>query len=156
MSLKAQAGQTLLELVMAIGVGVVVVTAIVSITTLSLKNSGFAKTNAQATRHSQEAIEWLRAERDKSWPTVFAKSGVTAQYYCLTNLAWPAAPGTCTATQYITGTTFKREISLINRDLEPSIDGNETIQAEVTVTWNDSSGDHQSKLTTQLTNWVTD
>lgn len=148
-----QKGQTLVELIMAVAVGTVIVTAIVAITTLSLRNSEFAKTDIQATRYSQETIEWLRIERDKNWTTLFGKSGVNAQTYCLPTLTWPQAAGPCLASQVISGTVFKREVSLSNRDLEAGVPGNETIEAQVTVTWTDNSGTHESKLSTQLTDW---
>jgi len=151
---KNESGQTLFELLMAIAVGSIVITALVAITTLSIRNASFAKQNAQATRYSQEAIEWLREERDKDWTSFLGKSSDTTQYYCLTSLSWPQT-GNCTSTQYITNTIFKREISLISRNLDGN-PGNETVEAIVTVVWVDSLGSHTSTLSTQLTNWETE
>lgn len=148
-------GQTIFELVMAISVGVVIITAVVILVTTSLNNSTFAKNNAQATRYSQEAVEWLRSERDKSWSTFYSKSGAATQYYCLTNLSWPQG-GNCSSSQIITNTPFLREVSLTNRDLDGSSEnGQETVEAKVTVVWEDKSGSHVSTLTTQYTDWRT-
>lgn len=141
-------GQTLFELVISIALGVVIVTAVLVLTTTSVKNSNFAKTNAQATRYSQGSLEWVRKERDKDWSVFASKSGNTAQYYCLTSLSWPQSSGSCLSSQYIPNTTFKREISLTNKE------GLDIIEVQVVVSWVDGTGSHESKLSTQLTNWV--
>lgn len=151
--IKKQSGQTLFELIMAISVCVVIVTAIVVVTTNSLSNSTFSKNNAGATRFSQEALEWVRSERDKNWTTVYEKSGTVSQYYCLPSLTWPTA-GACGANQSIPNTVFLRQISLTRRDLDGNIsNGQETVEVFVVVSWNDGSGLHQSTLTTQFTDW---
>lgn len=143
-------GQTLFELVMGIAIGVVVITGIVIATTLSVGNAIFAKKNALATRYSQEALEWLRTERDKSWATVFSKGASTTQYYCLPTLSWDIA-NHCSLPQTISGTDFLRELSLLNKDL----DGNDGLEATITVSWSDGTGKHSSHLTTQFTQWKT-
>jgi Tfp pilus assembly protein PilV len=97
--LKNQKGQTLFELVMAIAIGIVIITGIVILTTLSLNNSSFAKNDSNSLRYTQEGLEWVRTERDKSWATVVAKSGPVGQTYCISDLSW-GSQGQCSTMFY--------------------------------------------------------
>lgn len=59
-------GQTLLELVVVIGVSVLIVGALVFATISSLRNAQFSKNQTQATKLAQERIERVRAGRDRN------------------------------------------------------------------------------------------
>ncbi|MBI2314651.1 prepilin-type N-terminal cleavage/methylation domain-containing protein [Candidatus Daviesbacteria bacterium] len=59
-------GQSLLEVIIAMTVGILVVTALVFATIFSLRNAQFAKNSAQATKLAQEGIERVRSGRDKN------------------------------------------------------------------------------------------
>ena len=58
-------GQTLIEAVVVIAVGIVVVAALVFATIASLRNSQTAKNQAQATKLAQEGLEIVRTSRDR-------------------------------------------------------------------------------------------
>mgnify|MGYP001592910664 CR=1 FL=1 len=58
-------GQTLIEAVVVIAVGIIVVAALVFATIASLRNSGTAKNQAQATKLAQEGLEIVRTSRDR-------------------------------------------------------------------------------------------
>jgi Tfp pilus assembly protein PilV len=137
LSKKTQLGQTLIEVLTALAVVLLVIVALIRATTTSMKSSDFSKSQVLATRYGQEAIEWIRAERDKSWSNLSTHLST----YCLTSLSW--STGTC---PYSLGGKFKREATL--RDV-----GGNRIEVKVIVSWQDSSGEHKSELTTYLTNW---
>lgn len=59
-------GQTLIELVVVVAVIVMVVGALVFATIASLRNSSFAKNQAQATKLAQEGLERVRTGRDRN------------------------------------------------------------------------------------------
>lgn len=63
-----QNGQTLVELVVVIGVLVIVVGALVFATIASIRNAQFSKNQAQATKLAQEGIERVRTGRDRNQP----------------------------------------------------------------------------------------
>ncbi len=63
--MKSEGGQTLLELVVVVAVSVLVVGALVFTVIASLRNAGFAKNQAQATKLAQEGIELVRTGRDR-------------------------------------------------------------------------------------------
>lgn len=149
-SLKCK-GSTLLELVIAIGIATVVITAIMVLATGSVRNSSFAKNKTEATRFSQETLEWARSEKEKNWFTFFSKSGNGA-VWCLPTLSWPGNSGQCTSDQFISGTTiFKRELTLTNKDLDSDSEEDE-VEAVAVVYWEDGGRTHKASSTTQFAN----
>ncbi|MBI2040332.1 hypothetical protein HYT18_04635 [Candidatus Microgenomates bacterium] len=65
-------GQTLVELVVVVTVIVMVIVALTFATIASLRNSQFAKNQAQATKLAQEGIERVRLGRDRNQPIISA------------------------------------------------------------------------------------
>lgn len=142
---KSQSGQSLIEVLTALAVVLLVIIALIRATTTSMKGSDFAKTQSMATSYGQEAIEWIRAERDKSWDNLADGT------YCLKSSpieSWPGQ-GVCGDDDYLEGTKFKRE-AILATIITPEVT---KVQVDVIVGWQDSSGEHQSQLTTYLTNW---
>lgn len=138
-------GQTVFELVIALGVAALVVTGIVQIVTISLRNASFAKNQALATRYNQEALEWLRAERDKDWIAFSSRAGST---WCLTSLSWSLA-AKCGQANKIPSTIFIREATVTQSAVD-------SVDALVRVVWTDASGEHSSRVDTTLTDWRQD
>lgn len=142
-------GQSLIEVLSALAVVLLVIIALIRATTTSMKGSDFAKTQSSATSYGQEAIEWIRAERDKSWDNLSNNMGT----HCLKSSpieSWPGQ-GVCGDDDYLEGTKFKREATLTTvTKTDPPVT---EIQAEVKVKWLDASGEHQSSLTTYFSNW---
>lgn len=64
--MDSERGQSLLEVIIAMAVGILVVTALVFATIFSLRNAQFAKNSAQATKLAQEGIERARIGRDRN------------------------------------------------------------------------------------------
>lgn len=64
---RSQSGQTLLELVVVVGVSVLVIGALVFATVSSLRNAQFSKNQTLATKLAQERIERVRTGRDRNW-----------------------------------------------------------------------------------------
>lgn len=137
-----QSGQTVFELVVVLAIVGLLITGIVSVVTLSVRNSSFSRDQSASSRYSQEALEWVRQERDKSWSTFQSKSGQT---YCMKQLSWSSA-STCGSSDTIADTPFLRTVTLENQDAN-------SVLVEVVVSWQDSQGSHQSRLSTVLTDW---
>lgn len=136
-------GQSIFELVIALAVTVLIVTGIVQVVTISIRNANFAKTQAEATRYAQQAAEWLRAERNNGWDAFYSK--VAIGDWCLKNLDW-TGPGVCGTGDFILQTSFLRSLKLISSDVK-------TVNAEIRVSWTDSQGKHESKIDTVLVNF---
>lgn len=168
-------GQSLIELLVALGLLTVVITILSIATITGLQNSQYSKNQAQATKLSQEGLEKVRTVRDRNY-TVCGPAGVTVWNsiydvpmscqapascsYVLATAATPPPPG-CIATEFwlnnvnITqpeqivaeGASFSRIITI--RDYGTPAD---ITQKEITVTvsWTDLSGTHSSKIVTVL------
>ena len=137
-------GQSLFEVVAALGVVTVIIVALVALASNSIHNSNFSKDKALATRYSQEATEWLRGERDTNWD-IFATKALTPTW-CLPSLSWMSASvGTCDE-EYIANTRFQREVTF-------NVTDTKTIEVSVIVSWEDSKGTHQVASATTLTDW---
>lgn len=130
-------GQSLVEVLVAVGIVSLVLVAIVAGVTLAIKNASFSRNQTSATRYAQEAMEWLRNQRDQDWNAFVLRSGP----FCLNSLSWKT--GTCSS--FSLGNIFKREAVLSGSDPR--------IEVKVTVSWQDAGGTHQSELVSYFTKW---
>lgn len=163
-----QKGETILEITIALGLILIVVSGIAIATVNGLRNSQFAKNQLTATKYAQEMLEGVRSIKDRDysvcgpapvlrWSDVWAFSFTSANY----NFILRTTGTTCNTTsdpfwlqnqaaaEVITnsGTTFSRQIRVENTA--------QTNQKKVTaiVKWDDASGSHQSELTTILSDY---
>ena len=136
-------GQSLFEVVLVIGITSVVLVAIVNAAILSVKSSSYSRNKTLATKYSQEAVEWLRGQRDAGW-TEF--SGKVNSTWCLKSLDWTIGRA-CGASENIIGTAFKREADLTYGG------DTKTINSTVRVYWTDAQGYHDVKVNTFFSDW---
>ncbi|MBI2268468.1 MAG: hypothetical protein HYU80_03445 [Candidatus Blackburnbacteria bacterium] len=129
-------------MVVVIGVLALLITGIVSIVTFSVRNSSFSQSEAQANKYSQEAVEWIRQQRDGGWDNIYSKADGSVR--CMQTLTLNIS-GNCPQSSKIAD-TFIREATLTRID-------NDTVQIDVKVGWTDSRGTHESRTSTILTNW---
>jgi Tfp pilus assembly protein PilV len=145
--LSQKLGQSLIEVVVSVSVISLILVTLVSAITFSMSNTQYAKSKAIATKHAQEAVEFIRSQRDENWLNVYSHSNNSpGSKYCLKSLGWPAGTGSCTSTDYITNTNYLREVIL-------SRSGTDRINVNVIVYW--IQGSHTSQVTVDsiLTNW---
>src|SRR5688572_27566704 len=131
---KLSKGQSIFEVVLAVGVVTVVLIALVSLVSQTQKNVNAAKNRSEGTRMVQESTEWLRNERDRDWAGFYQRSSGNP-IWCLNTLSWSQQSG-CGSNMI--GKTYRREVRLV-RD-STSIN---TVEAEVRVAWTESQGDHE-------------
>jgi type II secretory pathway pseudopilin PulG len=144
--LKLYEGQSLFEVVVAVGVFALVIAAIVGLSTSSIRNTTFSRNNALATRYSQEAVEWLRTERDTDW--VAFHDRIAASPYCLSDLSWVNTGG-CDSLNELDAVAY----TIFFREVDLSEDTPTSITATVTTSWTDSQGTHQVETSTVFTDW---
>lgn len=131
--LKKNSGQSLLEAVIASGMILIVVGGLVAVVVGALKNSQFSKNQALATKYGSEAMEKVRVYRDQhSWNT--GVGNFVSNCSSLPGMGITAPPSPFTRTILCT-----------------SVDSNK-YQVQITVSWTDSSGTHQSRLSSYFTN----
>lgn len=145
-------GSSLFELVVAVGIMGLILVALASLATLSVKNANQARNEAQAARLGQELIEWLRNERDQNWNT-FISNATSSQQRCMPVTSWTQSfAGPCTSDNLISN-SFKREVSFYNL-FDTNSDGSvDTVDINITVSWSDKQGVHETKNITRFTHW---
>ena len=158
-----QRGQSLFEVVVAMGLGALIIIAIVSLAASSIASGTFAKNNTLASRYAQEGIEWLRAQRDvdmTGFNSAVNSYGISRR--CLpsplpANLTGVSG-SVCTTSQLIDG-RFDREIEFcptgsvtcFGSPNVPTVG----IYAKVSVSWTDAKGLHTVDTITNFTDWRT-
>lgn len=144
-------GQSLFEVVVAIGVAALILVAAASLSTASVRNTTFSRNNALATKYAQEGGEWLRQQRDGGWNNLLDNTDKV----CLGTLSWSSS---CPI-----DATFSRSTEFVCKIFDPDTDttavdpscGSTTniIDSYVTVSWVDGNGTHEVKNVTSLTRW---
>lgn len=149
-------GQTIVEVIIAIGLVTVVLLSLVSALTLALRNNQFAKDQVLAQNRSRETLEWWRSLRDQlGWDAFYTMVDEDSSpfTYCLTSLpgnlqdALALENDACGLTDVIPSTRFTRE-------LEVAIISPDQIDVVVTISWIDGSKEHQSQSKLSLKKWL--
>lgn len=143
-------GQSLFEVVVALAVSTVIITALVALASNSIRNATFSKNNTVASRYAQEATEWLRSQRDND-PTVFLSNAQGV--WCMQTLSWENPQRLCDAGEEISQTPFVRNISFSTGTFVVNGENKTLITANVSVSWNDAQGAHEVRNSTDFSDW---
>lgn len=143
-------GQSIFEVVLALGVITAISIGIVSLTVNSIRNASFSKYKTLAGRYAQEATEWLRSQRDTDFDEFQTNALVSPEIpKCFSGLDWTGRVGSCNEEDKIAGTPLFRVIVFNST----TISGKTVIEADVKVYWNDSQGYHEVNSATTFTDW---
>jgi len=138
---KKNSGQSLVELIVAVSISALILVALLSGVTTALHSAQLAKKKTQAMGKTQEVVEWLRGEKEKSWAEFATNNN---GQYCFNDLTFVL--GECNADS----DGFKRQLELIFTDEDG--DGiDDKAKIKVTTFWTDNHGEHKESLTTYLT-----
>ena len=143
--MQGERGQTLLELVVAIGVVAVVLTALVAAVTASLRYSQATRLRSRGVKYAQEGLELSRKLRDISTWDVFQAYGDGSGSWCLDALGvWTvdASSGSC---PFSAGDDFWRRVTYVWNDPR--------MEVTVTVTWGERTVSSTVELKTYFTQW---
>lgn len=150
-------GQSLFELVVAIAISALVIVAIVSLVTNSIRSAVFAKNQSTASDLADKTIEWLRGQRDQDIQGFLNYVDPTlggSPVYCFKdlNLNWNYGV-LCNSDggDAIEGTLFTRQATF--RVYDDPVKAKTIIEAEIDVSWKDSQGEHKVVNTTNFTDW---
>lgn len=143
MKKESQRGQTLLELIISIGVVVFVMLGLVVAVTSSLRFSQASRNRSRAVKYAQEAIEITRQLRDANlWDTFLGYTNMTSKVWCLSKeRVWTVEDGNCTPLDGV----YTRNVTLTWDDPR--------VIVNVDVSWQDGSRVLHSQLDTYLTQW---
>lgn len=146
-------GQSLFEVVVAIGISALIITAIVALVTNSISNSSYSRNQSIATNDAQQLLEWLRGQRDsdiQSFLNHIDPSLGGSTVYCFKSLDWSKRTSCSGSQDNIPGTIFLREG--VFTKVSPAPDQT-VFSVDITVTWNDSQGDHKVVNSTDFSDW---
>jgi hypothetical protein len=139
-------GQTILEVVVALGAGIIVLSAMTIAVVTALNNASQATAESQATQFAQQGIEIVRSMRNTDYATLSTLSGD----YCMAAScsALTTQTGTCGFKTTSCGTNinnkFIREVSVTQNSstcLVPGVTpapGSKQTEVTMTVSWSDS------------------
>jgi hypothetical protein len=133
-------GQSLFEVVLALGVMTIVTVGIIILTLHAVRNASFSRDKNLSSKYTLEAIEWLRNQKEQDPPSFFLKDN-TSSIYCLDSLSW-SNMGACGASETISGGPYTRSLNLSQIG--------QTMTVTVVVSWIDSKGYHESRSTTDF------
>lgn len=160
---KMERGFSMIELIVAVGVVVMVLVTITGGVSVAVRNSRFSKEKSLSVRYAQEAIEWLRKNREvvgwNAFRQIVKADNNNPVSYCITDTDGGVEDfqdldnvSECGVNQQIDGTIFKRLVT-IELISEGCVGCENKMELEVVVSWNDGSQELQSKLTTSLYEW---
>jgi type II secretory pathway pseudopilin PulG len=150
---KKNQGSTLIEIIVATGIVALVMTSVVAVVTVSVRNSAQAKAKGIATKYSQEAMEFFRRQRTQlgweSFVKVFQDDGSTIDY-CLT-----AIPADSVAFETLQGgdcapTAFVDSRNIFQRHAEVQVVSSDQVNVTVQVTWLDGEVNRESHITQEF------
>lgn len=157
-------GQTIIEVIVVITVGILVVGALTFAVLFSLRNAKFSQNQNQATKLTQEGMEKLRRVKSRDgmvrfiygtpplttnnfselWNINMSPECVAEICYFTFNSSGQLIGGSDTSFEPLG--SFSRQVQF--KDESATYNKEKTIT--VVVKWTDSTGDHQSKITTFL------
>lgn len=171
---RRQAGQSLIEVLVALVVAAMMITALMVTVLNGMKNAQFAQSQSRATQYAQEALDKVKTIRDRNGTVIFDYKdglGVAHTTTNFTNLwgirmtAQDGCSGNVPPSCYFTldsnslalnqdsgqgenlGNGLVRKIIFIDDATSSATEKRVTAQ----VTWSDSSGSHESNVQTLFT-----
>lgn len=145
-------GQSLFEVVVAIGISALIITAIVALVTNSISNTTYSRNQSAADNSAQQLLEWLRGQRDNNIQGFLNQIDPVlggSSVYCFKNLDWTMRTQ-CLANRDEINGRFLRQAVFTNLTATP---GQTVFNVEITVTWTDSRGDHKIINSTNFSDW---
>lgn len=149
-------GFTLIEVLVATSIVIMVLVGISSGVSFAVKNTRFSQEKALSVRYAQEALEWVRSQRDQiGWQGFFSvldEEGPNQFYYCLPSLPSDISGFRALTSQttgdcsLIDGTSFDRRLQIV------IVNGTE-IGFTSTIVWQDASQQYETSLNTTLREW---
>lgn len=129
---KQMKGQTLIEVVVAVGAAVVIITALTTLIINSVNNGQISRNQNLATQYASEGIEDMRQIRDVNYATFAAYNGV----YCLGPSNPPVLSPACSTANLGNPLTFLRTVTITPNRCGEDVATNMS-NVVVTVAWND-------------------
>lgn len=172
LSRNTQKGQSLFEILFAMAIMAMIGVAIVSLSVTSVRNNVYSNNKTLANKYALEALEWVRAERDDSFHTIWTRGNNSFPVaFCFPDFDDSWGDGSvglnqedddpldaCDDSDFMTDNDNFYRVIIIERydyDDDEYYDGNpyESLRTKILVRWTDAQGIHEAEAKTYLTNW---
>lgn len=137
--MRKQRGQSLFEVVITLVVIGIILSGLVKVIVVSISNMDYSRNQNLALNLAQSKIEDLRQERDSSQWSVFW------------NKYFEINAGRQSENNLGRNEIFTRRTLFTN--ISNPTENNNLMKIEVTVTWEDSRGEHRSFIESHLAEW---
>lgn len=136
---KSQTGSTIIELIFAVMIVGLIITAVANAVTHSIKNTGEARFKQVATTLGQEVMEYIRQEKNRVG-IINLDTPLPGGDYCFVDVTSPIA-GQCTNLDVISmaGADFQREVSIVYSGNKTPITDPYRMTVTVVVSWTDGA-----------------
>lgn len=165
---QTQAGFTLLEAVVAIGIFVIAVVGVLALSDVSTQTSSRSKNTVQANNYLQEGMDAVRALRDASWNNI----ATDGQYHLVAQVGqsppWSLASGGTETIGIFSRTVTISPVQRTDTNGSGQLDAGDQIAVSggtlsdpntkkitVQVSWQAGNKTINAPLSTYLTNWAT-
>lgn len=137
--MKSQRGSTIIELIFAVMIVGLIITAVANAVTHSIKNTGEARYKQVATTLGQEVMEYIRQEKNRVG-IINLDATLPGGDYCFVTVSSPAT-GNCGAGDEISmaGADFFRDVTILYSGSKTPITSPYNMTVTVTVTWYDGA-----------------
>jgi len=140
---RNEEGQSMVEVVVAVGLILVAVAALLSLGVVSLRGASFSVSKIKATRLANEELELVRAYRDTvGWATFVSDLGDCGSGCYINSDLMEVISGKETAAE-----SFTRYFYFT------TMGGDNKRRITAVVTWTDQSGEREVTLSSVLTDW---
>ena len=143
-------GQSLVEVVVAVGAMSLLLVALLALVVMSIKNSRLAKDRAKAVALAQGGVELMRAYRDYSWTefSIFATGDdyVLESDWTVDTVGLGEVATGCDEISYMDETNFYSRCVKLSS-------GASVVDVQVTVSWQEGSRLEQTVQSTRLSIW---
>lgn len=144
--MKQKKGQSLIELIVALGMMSLLLVALLALVSLSVRNSRLAKNYNQALSLAQEGVETMRAWRDFSWNGVVASARITPYDLPENWVVEDGLSNDCDPDNY-------QIIGIFSRCVLVSLETIDSATVTVTVYWQEGNQVKSSQQLARLTRW---
>lgn len=118
MGRKVIAGQSLVEILIAVGVSSLLIGSVVTTYIVSLKSNATARIAAVATQLAQESFDNVKALSEANWNAIYGVTKNSDYYLNLTGGAFVVTPGVQTVA--VNTDTYTRSFRVVNVERNPS------------------------------------
>lgn len=147
-NINKKSGMMMIEVMLALTVVVLVLTALTAAATIALRNSKYAQNVVLANQYTQQGLEIIRQKRDEAADWNSFISSYAGCKRLNSDLSWSNCPNPPVCPDSSASPNlgvFYRCLNIVNTA--------DSVAVEVFVSWTESGKNHQSKAATILSKW---